>query len=407
MLTDQSILYFAPEPWDGLWRNRQQLMSIFARRNKVLFVEEHPYLRRALDHWRRGRATAGPGGRRAALRRLSDNLAVLRYPSWAPVNNTFPLATITRAVRCFYLATAMHKLGMSQPILWLSRPAQVMLLPELPAARLRIYHVVDEYAAYVANSAKQRRRVAELEGAMLKQVDLVITVSEKLRQAKSAHHSNVHLVPNAVDYALYEQALATPALPPAVAAIPSPRLGYIGLIGDKLDFDLLLAVAQAQPTWSLLFLGDDKVSQQRATWQRLLQLPNVHYLGAVPAAQAPDYVKGFTVGLMPYLRNDHAEYISPLKLYDYLAAGLPVVSVNIPAARTFGEQLYLADTVDDFINAAAKAVLDGAPPMRQRRRAIAAQHTWEQRVEQISVLIKTALAGQAAPRVTGREQWAT
>jgi glycosyltransferase involved in cell wall biosynthesis len=404
MLTDQSLLYFAPEPWDGLWRNRQQLMSIFARRNKVLFVEEYPYLRRALDHWRRGRAAA-MGRRRAVLRRLTDNLAVLRYPSWAPVSNAFPLARLTQAVRRFYLATAMHTLGMSQPILWLSRPGMVKLLPEMPSARLRIYHVVDEYAAYVSHTENQRQQVALLERAMLQQVDLVITVSEKLQQAKSAQHPHTYLVPNAVDYALYEWALSTPDLPPALAAIPTPRLGYIGLIGDKLDFDLLFALASAQPACSLLFLGDDKVRQQRATWQRLLQLPNVHYLPTVPANQVPEYAKGFTVGLMPYVCNQHAEHISPLKLYDYLAAGLPVVSVNIPAARTFGAQVYLANTPDEFISAVTQAVVDQSPAACQRRRALAAQHTWEGRVEQISALIESALATTQMHHAAGQEQW--
>lgn len=384
------MIYFAPEPWDGLWRNRQQLMTIFARHNQVLFVEERRYLKQILAQWHGGKPAVHrnqPGG----LRRLADGLAVLRYPAWAPVSGTFPLRQLTRTLRQLYLHKALHQLGMSAPICWFSRPAMVDLVAETPPAALRIYHVVDEYAAYVAQTPHSRQRTLALEQAMLQQVDLVLVVSEKLYEAKSRQHPHTYLVPNGVDYAGYTAALQSPVLPAAIAKIPAPRLGYVGLIGDKLDFELLLTLARHQPAWSLVFVGEAKVQRQHAQWQALCQLPNVYHIATVPAQQVPDYVKGFTVGLMPYLCNQQAEYISPLKLYDYLAAGLPIVAVDIPAVRRFAQAVSIATTPATFITAIETALATDQPQQRQMRRAIAAQHTWEQRAEQISTIIAQAL----------------
>jgi len=114
------------------------------------------------------------------------------------------------------------------------------------------------------------------------------------------------------------------------------------------------------------------------------------------APQVPHYLKGFDVGLMPYRQNRHAEHISPLKLYDYLAAGLPVASMDIPAAREFSRYIHLAERSQDFAQAVRSALTDVTPERRQARRDIAAQHTWEARVGSVSELIQSLLASKAA-----------
>jgi glycosyltransferase involved in cell wall biosynthesis len=119
----------------------------------------------------------------------------------------------------------------------------------------------------------------------------------------------------------------------------------------------------------------------------MLSLPNVHHLGQVDIARVPHYLKGFQVGLMPYALGRESENISPLKLYDYLAAGLPVASMDIPAARAFSRQIHLANGPDDFAQAVTKAMADSTPGRRQERRQVAALHTWEERVEQLSHII--------------------
>jgi len=400
MLAGHSMIYFAPGKWDGLWRNRQQLISVFARQNRVLFAELHPYLRPTLASLRRGEL-----GRsdlhRSSVRQISENLFVFRYPIWAPISGRFPLSWLTRTARQLSIRNALRKLQMSQPIVWFSLPGMVDLVKEIPPARLLVYHVVDEYTAYNGHTPSSRRQTEELEKEMMALVDMVVVVSKKLYEAKRLMNPNTYLVPNGVNYQVYTAALADPHLPDDLRAIPPPRLGYSGLIGDRLDLGMLKELARENPEWSLVFIGKARVSQQAETWRTLLAMPNVHYLGLVEISRVPHYLKGFQVGLMPYAQSQESENISPLKLYDYLAAGLPIASVDIPAAREFSPHLHLADSPRNFAQAVRAALADTTPERLQARRNIAAQHTWEARVELLSDLIQVQLLARASNKGTG------
>lgn len=390
MLKEHNLVYFAPEKWNGLWRNRQQLMSVFARQNKVLFVEPRPYFRPTLAGVRRGDIGLSDL-RHPLLRPISNGLFVLSYPVWAPISGRLPLSQITKTVRQRFIRQVLRELQMSQPIVWLSRPDMVDLLDEIPPARLLLYHVVDEYTSYSGQTSDSRQRIAEREKQMMAQVDAVIVVSKELYQAKRSLNANTFLVPNGVNYGAYTAALADPHLPADLKVIPPPRLGYSGLVGDRLDLNMLKEMARENPEWSLIFLGEVRFSQQAESWQKLLAMPNVHYLGLADISQVPHYLKGFHVGLMPYIQDCHADNISPLKLYDYLAAGLPIASTDIPAAREFGSYVHLADNPQGFAQAVRTALSDTTPESRQVRRNVAAQHTWEARAEQLSDLIETRL----------------
>jgi glycosyltransferase involved in cell wall biosynthesis len=258
-----------------------------------------------------------------------------------------------------------------------------------------VYHVVDEYSSYYGLTPDARRHTEELEKRMIAFADLVIVVSRRLYESKRQFNSKTYLVPNGVNYEAYTAALKDSNIPEGLRVIKTPRLGYSGLIGDRLNFDMLIDMAQRHPEWSLVFVGEVLLSQQTKPWETLLALPNVHYLGQVPVTQVPHYIKGFQVGLMPYLQDLHAENIDPLKLYDYLAAGIPVASIDIPAAREFSRYIHLADSCRDFAETVRTALADTAPERSSARRKIAVQHTWEARAQHISELIQAHLAEKA------------
>jgi glycosyltransferase involved in cell wall biosynthesis len=289
------------------------------------------------------------------------------------------------------------------------------LLDAIPSPSLRLYHVVDEYSAYLDHTRHTKERTLERERQMLARVDAAIVVSLGLYRAKRPYNPHTYLVPNAVDYDRYQAALADPALPDAIAHIPPPRLGYTGLVGDKLQLGALLQSAQNHPEWSFVFLGQVRVSAQRETWKELTALPNVHYLGAVPPDQVPHYVKAFQVGLMPYRENRYTNYIDPLKLYDYLAVGLPIVSTDIPAVHAFVPHVHIASGHPDPSSAADQplrvgldqaiqaALASNTPEQIQARMHVASLNRWEDRVEQISDLLQAHLAAKpGAPPWHGR-----
>jgi len=395
MLEGHSLVYFGPGPWDGLWRNRHQLLSVFARRNKVLYVEPRMHLRPAMRAvWRE--RSLGLGW--PLCEEVRTNLFVFHTPRLAPVSGNRLVAALTWSVQCYLLRQTLRQLGMDEPIVWFSQPGMVDLPGMIRLPRLLVYHVVDEYSAYEGHTPASRRRLREREREMMSQVDTVIVVSQKLYEAKRPFNLNTYLVPNGVDYQAYAAALADPHLPDDLRVIKSPRLGYSGLIGDRLNLNMLKELARDNPEWSLVFIGEVRVSQQVATWQALLAMPNVHYLGLVEISQVPHYLKGLQVGLMPYVKSQESENISPLKLYDYLAAGLPVASTDIPAAREFSQYIHLADSPQNFTRAVRTALADTTPERRQVRCSIAAQHTWEVRVEQLSDIFQAQLAAKIRDR---------
>lgn len=390
MLTGHNLVYLAQGPWNDLWRPQHQLMSVFARSNKVLYVERRHFLRptaKALSSGELGWNDLP----RPSLEHIADNLYIHRYPIWAPITGAFPLKALTHAISRGSLRRSMRALGMSDPIVWYSLPGMLDMIDDLPA-RLRIYHAIDEYTSYSRQTEDSKRLVAQREQKLMAAVDAVIVVSQKLYDSKAPHNPHTYLVPNAVNYASYQTALNDPELPPELASIPEPRVGYIGLIGDKLDYDILLGLARQNPQWSLVFLGTVRLSQHQRVWQTLIDLPNVYHLDAVDVLRVPYYVKGFQVGLMPNLQNLFAENCSPLKLYDYLAAGIPVASIDMPHARPFASHIHLAPTPADFEQAVRDALADTGRQRCQERRRIAAQETWESRAQKLSEIIVDRLA---------------
>ncbi len=387
MLEDDSLVYFGPEPWDGLWRNRHQLLSVFARRNRVLYVEPRAHLRPAIRAAWNERSL---GLRKPLCEEVRGNLFVFHTPRLAPVSGNRLVATLTRAVRHRLLRGTLRRLGMDRPIAWFSRPNMFDLVG-VCQERLVIYHVVDEYASYGNKTEAEKQRIYAAERRMLALVDLVVVVSPPLLAAKRSLHPNTYLVPNAVNYEAFSQAMSDDGpLPSDITRLPRPIIGYSGLISGRLDLELLADIAQEHPQWSLALVGVVQDQKCRGAMERLRGLPNVHWLGYKAVDRVPYYIKAFDVCLIPYRGGEEAVHIDPLKLYDYLACGKPVVSVDIPAVRPFADVVYIAEDKGTFVRYIGEALQENGS-LVPRRLDIARQNTWEARVEQLSSYIQGAL----------------
>ena len=296
-----------------------------------------------------------------------------------------------------WLAGAAGRLGIERPILWISRPWVAHLALSFKPL-LTIYHVVDEYSAYPGNGREEQTRIQRAEAPVLSAADLVIVSSRALLEAKRPFNQQTFWVPNAVNLTGYAAHLSHGApLPPELASVPRPRLGYLGQISSKLDFALLEAVARARPDWSLVFVGALTSPAAQANWAALRALPNVFDLGEVTAARVPEYTCGFDVGLMPYRHNEHSQNIDPLKLYDYLAAGIPIASVDLPALEGYRPLVHVGNTPAEFEAALEAALVDRSPGQVIERRRVAALNSWEKRVEAIADLIEPRLRGLPLP----------
>ncbi|MCO6453224.1 MAG: glycosyltransferase [Caldilineales bacterium] len=387
MISGYDIVCFSPNRWDSLWRNRHQIMSRLARHNRVLFVEPAGYLRDRSNSVQQETAKA------PNLISPLNNLWVYRPPDYAPISGRRPLSEITFAMRRSHLRRTMQRLGMNEPLVWIFQYNLGEMIGRL-GERLVIYHAVDEYTAYILGddqaAAEKRRRAREMEESVIARSDLVFVTSPALFETKRTLHEHVVLVPNGVDYEHFARPSANP-LPADIANLPRPLIGYAGVINEKLDYELLLATASARSEWQFVLVGPNVLRTIPPAFIALQALPNVHFVGNKSIAELPAYIQSCDVCLIPYVQNEWTRNISPLKLYEYLAAGTPIVVKGVPAAQEFANLIWITDDAPAFV-ASIQEALAAPPDLRKRQQAAARQHTWDQRIEALSDAIVRRLA---------------
>lgn len=382
MLSGETIIYFGPEPWHGLWRNRHQLMSRFAADNDVWYVEPPANLFKLLS----GKA------RRPARLTSTDasGVHIFHSPWWLPFIGREPFKSFTVRILLAVLSRAARLGRDRRPITWFSKPNMVGYLGKLQT-KMTIYHVVDEYSGYGRPSEARRQKQKNMEENLMRSADATIVVTQSLYDLKSPYNENTHLVPNAVDYDSY--ANKDTEEPGDMSGIDGPVIGYSGLVAARLDLELLQAAAESRPDWHFVFVGTVDDAQCKAQIKGLGELPNVHLLGQKAVDEVPAYVQRFDVSVIPYVLNLRAQHASPLKLYEYSAASKPIVTTDFAAARAFEGHISIASGADEFVAACEQALsLADAAAEIEANRAYASENTWSHRVEQISDIIRDQIS---------------
>lgn len=375
VLKDETIIYFGPEPWGGLWRNRHQLMSRFAKHNRVFYVEPPTNIRDCLR----------PGRRNKLFTRDASGVTVIHGVRWLPITGRAPFRNLSIRVFLFVVAIVAGTTFGRRPIIWYSKPGMVDFVGKSKALQT-VYHVVDEYSGYGDPTKTQAGTPDPDEQRMLQKVDTVIVVTASLFASKSPHNPNTHIVANAVNFEAYaDNALSTPD---DMTDIPGPVIGYSGLVAARLDLKMLTTAAAARPEWSFVFVGTVNDAWCETDLEQLRKLPNVHMLGNKNIEEVPRYVQQFDVCIIPYVLNLRAQHASPLKLYEYAAASKPIVSTEFAAASNFEGRVQFANDAEQLLVECGKAIkLDASTPEIADNRRIASENTWEHRVRQISEIL--------------------
>jgi len=351
-------LLFATADWDTpYWTNKQHTAHHLAQAGwRVLYIESvglrQPRMGSGTD-WGRLLKRLWRGLRGA--RQVQERVWVLS-PLVLPFKHHHPwVRAFNQGLLRLTLARFCRRHGFQTPMVWTYHPFVLECLAGLKERRHMalgptVYHCVDDLAAIPgidaeAFNAEERR--------LLARAHTVFTTSQALADKCGAHHPRVYNFPNVVDVDHFAQAWRVDApLPADLAAIPEPRLAYVGALSDfKVDFELLDALAEANPQWSLVLIGDEREGQHNPTLARMVQRHNVHLLGHRPYAELPHYLRGMRVGLLPTLVNDYTHSMFPMKYFEYLAAGMPVVSTGLSFTKTtVNEYIAVAETHSDFSN---------------------------------------------------------
>jgi UDP-galactopyranose mutase len=260
----------------------------------------------------------------------------------------------------------MARQGIERYVVWYYTPWALRFTSQLqPVAT--VYDCMDELSLF--RGANPQLKQFELE--LFRRADVVFTGGPSLYEAKRSQHANVHLFPSSIETAHFGKARLRQDEPADQAAIPHPRLGFFGVIDERMDLDLIAGIAALRPDWQLALIGPVVKIDPAG----LPQAPNIHYLGQKAYEQLPVYLAGWDVALMPFAHNEATRFISPTKTPEYLAGGKPVVSTSIrDVVRPYGEQglVRIADTAAEMV-AAIEATL--AEPLAERA-------GWQARVDE-------------------------
>ncbi len=375
------ILCLSHLAWDYVWQRPQHILSRLARHYPVLYVNE-PVL--------------GPPNSEPYLKLIDkkDNLT-----AWQPMFPDRP--DVLENWRSLYVGLVQElllhhgwarrngqKLMNQQPLLlWFYTPIPYYFLDHI-SADLVVYDVMDE----LANFKNAARDMPAREDRLLTEADVVFAGGLSLYQARQGRHPNLHLFRSGVEAGHFARVLH-PATEMAdeVAGLPHPILGYYGVIDERIDLDLLQAIAAKHPEWSIVMVGPVTKIEQNG----LPRLNNLHYLGKQPYERLPHFLKAFDVCLMPFQINEATRYISPTKTLEYMAAHKPIVSTPVPDVVTnWSDVVRIAAGPEEFARAIKTALAE--PESQQaarkaREKKHLAAYSWDRIAAEMNRLIRASL----------------
>jgi UDP-galactopyranose mutase len=378
-----TIVAFSHLRWNFVYQRPQHLLSRLAAKRPVFFIEEPELDLGGPVRWERSNP--------------QPNLTILRArtPIRAPGFHPDQVAVLKPL-----MADLANELGDSSVLAWLYTPMAFPLVQGLDPDAL-VYDCMDELSLFLGAPPE----LLSHEAAVLQQADVLFTGGPSLYRAKQSRHHNVHCFPSSVDAAHFRRAKPSTTGAPAVeakdqASIPHPRVGFFGVIDERLDLPLIDAVAAARPEWQIVLVGP-VVKIDPATLPRR---PNISYFGQRSYEELPGYLAGWDVCLLPFARNDSTRFISPTKTLEYMAAELPIVSTPITdVAEPYGDIVYLGDTPEEFL-AACDAALASDARERNRRatlmRKVLSGTSWEATVSAMEELLATAIVTNTAVRAS-------
>jgi glycosyltransferase involved in cell wall biosynthesis len=298
-----------------------------------------------------------------------------------PYNNIGMIRARNRQSVIRSVRSVMAEMGIRKPILVTTLPNAADFVGTFDEEAV-IYYCVDDFTQWPGVDGNM---VAEMEENLLAQADIVCASSEELCRTRERSKGKPFLLSHGVDFTHVSSA------PQQSASLQChcnrPIVGFFGALSPWLDFELICDLARSRPEWSFVLIGPADVDISR-----LAALPNLFLPGKIPYDKLPAYAASFDVALIPFLVNDLTVSVNPLKLMEYLACGLPVVSTRLPEVARYGDFVYLADTAVEFGAAISQALAEDSEALREKRRTLARGHSWDAVAEVLSSEIARVIA---------------
>jgi len=281
--------------------------------------------------------------------------------------------------------------GISDYLLWYYTPMALAFSAHLKP-QVTVFDCMDELSAFKDAPQEMKDREAEV----MRRSDVVFTGGQSLYEAKAGRHDHLYAFPSSIEYSHFAQARTIGHEPADQAQIPHPRVGFAGVIDERMDLELLDGIARLRPDMHFVMLGPVVKIDPNTLPQR----PNIHYLGGKNYKELPAYLAGWDAAILPFAHNESTRFISPTKTPEYLAAGKPVVSTSITdVVRPYGVQrlVRIADTAEEYVQAldAALAIDANDSEWAARRDAFLAGISWDITFRKMCEIIEDRLISRA------------
>ncbi len=375
--------------WDERWTTYQRIAGGMRREFRVLYVEGNyswgKFVKAALG-------APFPCTLFGRLRRQDADFWILTPPPRLPLRHVFaPIGRLNQRILAFVVRRAMRRLGMHRPILWTFLHQTSDVVGRL-GERCSVYHCVD-YWPWLMPRVRwmgRRRRIELDEAKTARAVAFTVATSRFLWSRMLRLNPASAYVPNAADAELFGAAATPLPCPRDLVDLPRPILGFSGTLEAKTDIELLCRLAAERPDWTFAFVGHaDNVPQIG----RLRRLQNVHFLGLKQRDELPGYFRAFDICLVPFHRAAEIDSISPLKVFEYLAAGRPVVATDVAELQDLGDFVHLVAPGEDFATHIEDALAGECDALVARRLAFARTNGWDTRVRQLLELLDAHESG--------------
>jgi glycosyltransferase involved in cell wall biosynthesis len=393
MIEGYDIILFSND-WGGDPLSKHQIALRLAKKNRILWVNSMGNRNPTVSAHDFRRAFKKVGQFLGGCRPVAEN--IFRFcPLVIPFHGNRAARWINRRLLSLGLRRACRKLHFREPITLTFVPNSAEVAGTL-GERLVIYYCVDEYSRF---TGADRNVVLDLEQKLIRKSDLVIVSASRLLETKRAHNPRTVLITHGVDVPHFRKAcLAETPIPEDCAALRGPVIGFYGLLEDWVDLEVVRHLASSRPEWSLLLIGEVKTDISAVR-----KLPNVHFLGRRDYQSLPGYCKKFDVAILPFVTNELTLAANPLKLREYLAAGLPVVATPLPEVQKLDGLVRMASSPQDFLDQIDSLLRAGrrGPDLTLARRM--EPESWDAKVEFLSTLIEELLGKSAAwtPPIAG------
>jgi glycosyltransferase involved in cell wall biosynthesis len=369
--------------WDApVWTNQHHLMARLATDNRVLFVESLGLRRPQLasrDLRRIGRRL----DRGLGPPRTSPEGVHVLAPLVLPFHASRAVRGLNRVLLRRLVGRAARRLGLKRPLLWAYVPQAEELVDVLDPSTV-VYHCVDDIAAQKGVDADSFRAAEQRFAA---RADLVMASAPALAERLRSIASKVLDAPNVADTRLFATALEPGPVDPELDALDHPRIVFHGaVVATKLDVELLVELARLRRDWTVALVGPKGLGDPSSDVGALEREPNIRLLGQRAHHELPAVLRGCDAAIIPYALNALTRSIFPMKVYEYLAAGLPVVSVPLPALAGV-EGIVFAATAREMAAAIERELAADGPQRRAERSRLAAGHSWERRIEEIEAAL--------------------